>query len=227
MDTSQLKGSKWRINALASGQMSSLNWEHSLTVYWMQRTSADWTSGAFMPLFLSHRSWWDLSDTLSIVGKLCKWELIIERDLLSGVFVRKCCLSWVSHSRNYCLISCCYLVVTDHSWELPAVNICITRCHVRAWAAEECLIIRDSASFPCMCCKTGFLWECACTSSCISPSVERLDFKISPVSSFSLCVRFCDKGVLKMSMFLGHCYGTNVTIWFGGCRYNYASTDSK
>lgn len=62
----------------------------------------------------------------------------------------------VSHSRNYCLISCCHLVVTDHCWGLPAVNICIVCCHVRAWAAEECLIMKDSASFPCMCCKTGF-----------------------------------------------------------------------
>lgn len=32
------------------------------------------------------------------------------------------------------------------------------------------------------------LWECACTSSCISHSIGRLDFKISPVSSFSLHV---------------------------------------
>lgn len=104
---------------------------------------------------------------LALWEKLCKLELIIERDLLCVEFVWKCCLSWVSHSRNYCLISCCHLVVSDRSWGLPAVNICITCCHVRAWAAEECFIMKDSASFPCMCCKTGF-YEGVCVQAAVA-----------------------------------------------------------
>lgn len=79
----------------------------------------------------------------------CKLELIIGKDLLNAVLVWNCCLSWLSHSRDYHLISHCHLLVTDHCWELPAVNICIMCCHVRVWAVDEHLIMKHPASFLC------------------------------------------------------------------------------
>lgn len=105
------------------------------------------------------------------------------------MFVWKCCLSWASHSRNYRLVSSCHLGVTDHSWGLPPVNIGITCCHVRAWAAEECLIMKRSASLPCAVCAASQDFISVHEQAAVSLTLLRAGFKnLSALFFFTSCL---------------------------------------